>query len=75
MSKVGDRGSGGTGGVPETASKADLATLARGGRINFMGFVMRLIARVPFLIIAGRLYGPAELGRFAYAVLIVELGA
>lgn len=40
-----------------------------------MGFVMRLIARVPFLIIAGRLYGPAELGRFAYAVLIVELGA
>jgi O-antigen/teichoic acid export membrane protein len=40
-----------------------------------MGFVMRLVARVPFLIIAGRLYGPAELGRFAYAVLIVELGA
>lgn len=40
-----------------------------------MGFVMRLIARIPFLIIAGRLYGPAELGRFAYAVLIVELGA
>jgi O-antigen/teichoic acid export membrane protein len=58
-----------------TAPSADLAALARGGRINFMGFVMRLVARVPFLIIAGRLYGPAELGRFAYAVLIVELGA
>ena len=43
--------------------------------MNFLGFVMRLIARIPFLIIAGRLYGPAELGRFAYAVLIVELGA
>ncbi len=54
---------------------ADLAALAHGGRVNFLGFVMRLIARIPFLIIAGRLYGPAELGRFAYAVLIVELGA
>ena len=57
------------------ASKADLATLARGGRINFMGFVIRLIARLPFLFIGGQIYGAAALGRFAYAVLIVELAA
>jgi O-antigen/teichoic acid export membrane protein len=54
---------------------ADLAALARGGRINFFGFCLRLAARLPFLFIAGRLYGAAALGRFAYAVLIVEFAA
>jgi hypothetical protein len=55
-----------------TAPSADLAALARGGRINFFGFVLRLMARLPFLFIAGRMYGAEQLGRFAYAVLIVE---
>ncbi len=54
---------------------ADLAALARGGRINFFGFVLRLAARLPFLFIAGRMYGAEALGRFAYAVLIVEFAA
>jgi O-antigen/teichoic acid export membrane protein len=54
---------------------ADLAALARGGRINFFGFILRLLARLPFLFIAGRMYGAAELGRFAYAVLILEFAA
>ncbi len=52
-----------------------MAALARGGRINFLGFVLRLIARLPFLFIAGRMYGAEALGRFAYAVLIVEFAA
>jgi len=55
--------------------KADLAALARGGRINFFGFCLRLAARLPFLFIAGRIYGAEALGRFAYAVLIVEFAA
>ena len=54
---------------------ADLAALARGGRINFFGFCLRLAARLPFLFIAGRMYGAEALGRFAYAVLIVEFAA
>ena len=53
----------------------DIAALARGGRTNFFGFVLRLAARLPFLFIAGRLYGPELLGRFAYAVIVVELAA
>ena len=57
------------------APAADLAALARGGRINFLGFCVRLAARLPFLFIAGRIYGAAALGRFAYAVLIVEFAA
>lgn len=54
---------------------ADMATLARGGRLNIFGFVLRLAARLPFLFIAGRIYGAAQLGRFAYAVLTVEFAA
>ncbi|MEO5774124.1 MAG: oligosaccharide flippase family protein [Sphingomicrobium sp.] len=52
-----------------------MAALARGGRINFFGFILRLMARLPFLFIAGRMYGAEALGRFAYAVLIVEFAA
>ena len=62
-------------GANGAAPSADLAALARGGRINFFGFVLRLMARLPFLFIAGRMYGAEQLGRFAYAVLIVEFAA
>lgn len=53
----------------------DLAALASGGRTNFIGFLLRLAARLPFLFLAGRLYGAAELGRFASALVVVELVA
>ncbi len=49
--------------------------LARGGRINLVGFGLRLAARLPFLFIAGRFYGPELLGRFAYAIIVIELAA
>lgn len=52
-----------------------MANLARGGRLNVLGFVLRLAGMVPFLFIGGRIYGPAALGRFAYAVLTVEFAA
>lgn len=51
------------------------AELASGGRQNVFGYVMRLIARIPFLVIGGRLYGAEELGRFAYATITVEFAA
>jgi O-antigen/teichoic acid export membrane protein len=53
----------------------DIQALAKGGRTNVFGFVLRLAARIPFLFIAGRLYGPEALGRFAYAILIIEFVA
>lgn len=55
--------------------QSDLAALAKGGRTNIIGFLLRLAARLPFLFIAGRVYGPDVLGRFAYAVLVVEFAA
>ena len=54
---------------------ADMATLARGGRLNAFGFILRLAGSLPFLLIGGRIYGAEVLGRFAYAMLTVELGA
>jgi O-antigen/teichoic acid export membrane protein len=53
----------------------DLKALAKGGRTNILGFALRLLARLPFLFIAGRVYGPDIVGRFALAVVVVELAA
>ena len=53
----------------------DLNALAKGGRTNIFGFLLRLAARLPFLFIAGRAYGPDIVGRFAIAVVVVELAA
>jgi len=53
----------------------DLATLARGGQANFLGFLLRLVGSLPFLLIAGRYFGPAAVGRYASALVVVELMA
>lgn len=61
--------------APLSAEQQDIAALAKGGRTNFFGFLLRLAARIPFLFIAGRLYGAEDLGRFASATIAVELAA
>lgn len=53
----------------------DLQALARGGRTNILGFFIRLAGRMPFLFIAGRIYGPELTGRFALTVLVIEVAA
>lgn len=61
---------------PDTLKEGeDIKALAKGGRTNFFGFLLRLAARLPFLFIAGRWYGAEALGRFAYAIIIVEFVA
>ena len=57
------------------AARTDIDTIAKGGRTNIAGFILRLAARIPFLFIAGRYYGPELVGRFALAVVVVELAA
>lgn len=57
----------------EDKGQEDIAALAKGGRTNFMGFLLRLAARLPFLFIAGRMFGADALGRFASALVIIEL--
>ena len=60
---------------PPAGDEEDIAALAKGGRTNIFGFLLRLAARLPFLFIAGRFYGADVLGRFAYAILVVEFAA
>ncbi len=57
----------------DTGTQQDIATLAKGGRTNVLGFLLRLAARLPFFIIAGRLYGVEAVGRFASATLVIDL--
>lgn len=52
-----------------------MATLARGGRTNTLGFVIRALGGIPFLFIGYRLYGVEEMGRFAAAFVIIEIFA
>ena len=63
--------------MSERQGSDDIAAIARGGRTNLFGFFLRLAARIPFLFIAGRApgYGPAALGVFASALVLIELTA
>lgn len=56
-------------------SSEEIAALAKGGKTNVFGFILRLAARVPFLFIIGWLYSKEDVGRFAYAILVVEFTA
>ena len=62
------------GAAAQPAPDADMASLARGGRLNAFGFVLRLAARLPFLFIAGRVYGAAEPALKLDVPLDVEVG-
>ena len=57
------------------ATDDDMSAIAKGGKQNVVGFLLRLLARIPFLFIAGRLYGVDAVGRFASALVVVELVA
>ena len=58
---------------PASSASDDLQTLAKGGRTNTMGFVVRLLGNAPFLFIGYRLYGVEEMGRFAFAFVVIEI--
>jgi len=52
-----------------------MATLAKGGRTNTLGFILRLLGGLPFLFVGFRLYGVDEMGRFAAAFVVIEIFA
>ena len=59
--------------TPTPTAEDDIKALAKGGKTNVFGLILRLVARIPFLFIAGRMYGADALGRWAFAIAIVEL--
>lgn len=56
-------------------TQQDIQALAKGGRTNFFGFLLRLLGTAPLLFIAGRQYGAELAGIYASALVIVELAA
>ncbi|WP_413629783.1 lipopolysaccharide biosynthesis protein [Novosphingobium sp. JCM 18896] len=59
-------------GAGQEPQRDDIAAIAKGGRTNLLGFPIRLMGRIPFLLIAGRLYGADSLGRLASALVVIE---
>lgn len=51
---------------------SDYRDLARGAAQNLAGFILRLGARLPFLLIVALLYGKAAFGAYLLAVAFVE---
>ncbi len=50
----------------------DTRDLARGAGVNYLGYLLRLSARAPFLFLAGLLYGETRFGRYTFAIALVE---
>lgn len=53
----------------------DKRDIKRGSTLSILGFLARLCARVPFLLIAGRLYGSSTYGEYVLLTAIVETTA
>jgi O-antigen/teichoic acid export membrane protein len=57
---------------PPHDTHADKRTILRGAGLAMAGFLVRPLARVPFLFIVGRIYGRGEFGRYVFAVGLLE---
>jgi O-antigen/teichoic acid export membrane protein len=53
----------------------DRRHLFRGSLLNIGGFLLRMASRVPFLFIAGQLYGTARYGEYVLATALIESAA
>ncbi len=55
-----------------TQSDQDIRDIVRGTGANMLGFFARFGSRVPFIFLAGLLYGAAAFGRYVLVVAIIE---
>lgn len=58
-----------------TTAETDTQDLVRGAGVNYLGYVARLGARAPFLLVAGVLYGEARFGEYVFGLAVVETAA
>lgn len=56
----------------ETKDKKDIV---KGAKVNFLGFIVRLSSRLPFILLVMALFGKDLYGRYIFIITIVELGA
>jgi O-antigen/teichoic acid export membrane protein len=59
----------------QTTPETDARDLARGAGVNYVGYIARLGSRVPFIFLAGLLYGEARFGAFTFGISVVETAA
>ncbi len=55
--------------------EADKKDIVKGASVNFIGFLVRLSSRLPYILLVVALFGNALYGRLIFITTIVELGA
>ena len=58
-----------------TSLHRDKRDIFRGSILNIGGFLLRMASRVPFLFIAGQLYGTVRYGEYVLATALIESAA
>ncbi len=53
----------------------DKKDIVKGAGVNFLGFIIRLSSRLPFILLVMALFGKELYGRYIFTITIVELGA
>lgn len=53
----------------------DKKDIVKGAGINFLGFIIRLSSRLPFILLVMALFGKELYGRYIFIITTVELGA
>jgi O-antigen/teichoic acid export membrane protein len=61
--------------TPTGSFQRDRRDIFRGSLFNIGGFLLRMCSRVPFLFIAGQLYGAARYGEYVLATAVIESAA
>jgi O-antigen/teichoic acid export membrane protein len=56
-------------------TKKDTADIANGASANFLGFIIRLGSRLPFLFLAVSLFGLELYGRYGFTIITIEICA
>jgi len=58
-----------------SSAEKDTRDLARGAGVNYIGSIARILPRLIFLLLAGRLYGEEGFGIFTFGITVVETAA
>lgn len=53
----------------------DKKDIVKGAGVNFLGFLIRLSSRLPFILLVMALFGKELYGRYIFIITVVELGA
>ncbi|MCF8473553.1 MAG: oligosaccharide flippase family protein [Emcibacter sp.] len=53
----------------------DKKDIVKGAGVNFLGFIIRLSSRLPFILLVMALFGKELYGRYIFIITTVELGA